>query len=49
MILAFDDDGNDMPAMNENVDEDDTLPAITVIRHIQEMMMVRASFLQSLA
>jgi hypothetical protein len=45
MILGIEDGNNDDP--NENNEVDDTLPAIAVIRHVHQMMMVRASIMES--
>ncbi len=46
MILGIEDGNSDDP--NENDEVDDTLPAIAVIRHVHQMMMVRASIMESI-
>ena len=48
MILGFEDESNHGPASNENDEENDSLLAITAIRHVQEMMIVRASIVLSI-
>ena len=47
MILGIEDGNNDGP--NENDEVDDTLPVIAVIRHVHQMMMVRASIMVEVA